>query len=481
MKNFPIKKLSIEYVIELIKQFAFVAVFFMLPRLLFVKYMPNGAEQFATNQAFVYWGMILCVLCGSIINSEIFKRTRETSEMIQEEFSAKNYFRQRILKKAALEMLSFWPAFTVFGMNFFRAFYLTLLIVLGRFLGYTLNILMFRAFRKSIPMIKGADVPIMVLSLLFAYYIPYSLGYIPNAYAILFNDVWFAIIMLVSAIFIYFVWNYHGYESIYRKLSRSATEIEHEEDVKSLDEEIDSLISSEDYTMSGYQKLNKSFYIESIKDIVNQIIIRLIVIVVAMIVAIIAAANGNNKMVFTVIQYSMPMIPFIIAVMNISGGICKNMFYQCDKTLLNQAQFRRRNDILINFIIRLRYNLIFDIIPALVLAVAYWVAGKVAKGYAEPDTVAAVCVGIIFTSVLFTVLRLAIYYISQPYSVSEKKGNVIHFIINIVILAACIAFVYMEAQAINFTMVTGLVLGGVAAISTLVIDFFGKNTFKLKK
>ena len=69
-KTIAVKVLDIA--IELIKKILFVLIFMKVPQMLFVKFMDVQDAGFGLENCFVYFGLVLCGICGSLIRSEIF-------------------------------------------------------------------------------------------------------------------------------------------------------------------------------------------------------------------------------------------------------------------------------------------------------------------------------------------------------------------------------------------------------------------------
>lgn len=478
----PILKYGAKYVVQLVLKTAYVALFMMLPRYLLARFMPGGADAYPVNNSYIYFALFMSGICGSINNSVIFRRDSDTDAAKENRPSGISaFFRGRILENSLYEFFAFMPAFAIFGMNFAKAFYLSLVIVLMRFMGHTFNILMYRALGKSLSMIKGADITVMVFSILAAYYVPYAIGYVPDAGAVLFDTTTFTLFMVVSSVFMYYVWNYHGYGRIFNTVCEDESLADPAEKERSLDEELRHIEEEEVFTSESYQRINRLFFVERIKDILGRMGARIIMCFLALAAAIIAGAAGQQQMIGTIIGYSMSALPFIMLAMNVSGDLCRDMYYDCDVRLLAHREYRRKNDVMDNFIQRLRCLLVFDMVPAGVLSVVYMIAGMIAKDECDRITLVSVCVGIIVLALFFTIFRLVMYYVLQPYSADRKKGNRVHFAINIVLYLLCAGIVYIDAPAVRFTFVAGLILGGFTIISVLCMELTAYRAFKLKK
>ena len=98
--------------------------------------------------------------------------------------------------------------------------------------------MMFKATSKPFSMHRKGNIAVMLLSLFVAYFIPYLRGYVPGAYDLVFNTIWLMVILLMIAVFIYYVWNYSGYpKAAARLFKKSSLDDGAEDDAAVLEEE----------------------------------------------------------------------------------------------------------------------------------------------------------------------------------------------------------------------------------------------------
>ncbi len=476
---------------QIVRTALYVTVFMLMPRYLFVRYSAVGANGFGLENCFVYFSIIMSCFCGSINNSRIFKVNREAFIMLRElKCSPRDYFRMLILSKAVYEMVSFWLVFSVFGMNIFKAFYLMLVIVLSRFVGDAINILVYRTTRKSFSSIKGASVAVMLFSLLMAYFVPYIRGYVPGAYGLIFNTVWMPVALVVSAFFIYYMWNYSGYGKIVSALYTRRT-LESSQEVGEItpvdddyfeknSEEIREKVSAGD-GMRAYKYANRIFFRRDSKYIARGVFVRVVIILAAFAAALFMINRGMEESVYRAVSYSMPVLIFVMYAISGSGSVCRRIYYRCDADLLKNGYYRRPADITANYLIRLRYLLVIDLVPALVLSGAYAAVGALAGEDGSFVTVVSVCAGILLMSCFFTLFNLSVYYIVQPYKEDPQEGSVRYTVISLVMYAVCAGFIYIDGSPFQFALGAGLALGIILALSATLVSRLGHLTFKNRK
>ncbi|MCM1309134.1 MAG: hypothetical protein NC223_11090, partial [Butyrivibrio sp.] len=410
---------------QIVQTALYVAFFMLMPRYFFARYSAVGVNGFAIENCFVYFTVILSCFCGSINNSGIFKVNKEGFVMLRElKCSPRDYFRMLILRKAVYELISFWLVFSVFGMDVFRAFYLTLTVVLSRFIGDAINILVFRSTRSTFASIKGASIAVMLVSILTAYFVPYIRGYVPNAYNLIFNTSWMLIILIVSSFFIYYIWNYNGYAKIASVLFTKKI-LDSREEIGEINPADDDYFEKngaeirekvlEDANMGAYRYSNRIFFKRDRKFISRCVAVRALIVLLVFAAALIMVNKGMEESVYKAVSYSMPVLVFAMYALSSSGQICRRMYYRCDVDLLKNGYYRRKDDITANFLIRLRYLIAIDSVPALMLSAAYAAIGALIGKEGSFVTVASVCAGIILLSCFFAVFNLSVYYMAQPY------------------------------------------------------------------
>lgn len=476
---------------QVVRTALYVAFFMLMPRYLFARYSAVGVNGFAIENCFVYFTIILSCFCGSINNSGIFKVNKEGFVMLRElKCSPRDYFRMIILRKAVYELISFWLVFAVFGMDVFKAFYLALTVVLSRFVGDAINILVFRSTKRPFSMIKGASIAVMLISLLTAYFIPYVRGYVPDSYNLIFNTLWMLVILTVSSFFIYYIWNYNGYAKIASALFTKKI-LDSREEIGEINPADDDYFEKnggeikekvlEGANMGAYRYANRIFFKRDRRFISRCVAVRAFIVVLVFAAALIMIDNGMEESVYKAVSYSMPVLVFAMYALSSSGQICRRMYYRCDVDLLKNGYYRRKDDVTANYLIRLRYLIAIDSVPAVMLSAAYAAVGALIGKEGSLVTVVSVCAGIILLSCFFTLFNLSVYYMMQPYKDNPQEGSVRYTLINLAMYVICAMFIYVNGSSLQFALGAGLALGIILALSATLVRNFGYMTFKNRK
>ncbi len=483
-KNIAYKALNIAF--ELFIKILFVFLFMKVPHMLFVKFMDAQAVGFGLENCFVYFGLVLCGICGSIVRSEVFSDVHpDDVRNITAKYEAKQYFRKKLMNRWIMDFCGFWLAFSVWGMNVFKAFYLALVILFSRFAGEMINILIFRVTGKSFVDIRGANVFVMLGALICAYFLPFIRGYVPAAYDFVFSTVWLPVILVSGSIFLYYVWNYKSYAKILKTLNSNS---ENETDGFTLKESFEEKNEISDETAdkiikkgSDYEVFSQLFINRNYKLMLGGIITRVLIITGVLVVAIIAASMGHNDIVYKVISYSMPLIAFIMYAMSRGRITCKEIYNDCDSYLIHRGYFKNKEKLFNNYLMRLGLVTFIDIIPAIYLAFAYMIAGILAGREDSASTIAAVCVGIIVLSILFSNYNVFMYYICMPFSKdrTDTKGRIVYNFINIFMYVLCYACIFIQTTSLFFTLVAALVMAVTLSVTATIVAGIAIRNFRI--
>ena len=470
---------------EIVKKSIFVGLFMFLPRFLAIKFLEAGIAGFGIEDVFVYLTVILICFCGSINNSVIFAEKEADYVSIRNmKINSRNYYRFLVLRRSCLELVSFFAAFSIWGMNPAKSAYLALLIVICRFFGDTFRIFLFRMFKKTLP---AMNIVISIAALFFAYFFPYIRGYVPGAYNIVFDSMWIAIILSVGTLFIYFVWVYSGYSRISEIILRKGELIGNDEpeddnfepDVDVTEDGLRALIDEEcEEPEIDYDRINRTFYNNNKRKIIADLFIRCAIVFCILVVVVISGITEHYDFIYKVITYALPAMFFVVHGLTVSGKLSMQIYCQVDNVLLSKKRCREKNEILTNFLQRLPKALALDLISPMFLVLTTIIAGCISHHESSFQLVAYVAVGIILISIFYTFINFFVAYIIQPFKL--KNAAKISVFIDIVIYLLAAGCIYINVTPFNFLIVGGLVVGVTAIITVLSIQLFAVKTYRNK-
>ena len=476
----------LKFLVSLIKRIAFVAVFMLIPQLLFAKYMPAGELNFALENCFVYFGVVLCGICGSLTKSEIFNNDEFSYSMLKiYKVNPQDFMRMKILRKSIVELVTFTIAFSVWGMNPFKAFYLSIVIMLSRFVGDAFNILIFRMTGKSLLDIRGASVFVMFGALILSYFIPYIRGCVPAAYDIVFDSMWLTVILVVGSVYMYYVWNYGGYSKIAMRVYTVSGLLNlNEEDNFRLKEKHKNVVEVEEEAKDAVSNV-KAFFDKNTGILISGICTRCVIILAVLVVAIIVDIMGSGDIVYKVISYSMPVLVFIMYVMSRGKNICRELFYSCDKKLLMTGYYEDKEVLFGSYMYVLKKVALVDIVPAGLLSVVIAIAGILAGKESSAPTIIAVCVGVLLLSGFFSAYNVFMYYICMPFAMEEDAiaknvGSILYMVFNGLMYLVGYGCIFIETTSIMFTLSVALVFAIFISVSATLVAWKAVKTFRIK-
>lgn len=473
--------------VSLIKRLAFIAAFMLVPMVLFSRFMPAGELNFALENCYVYFGIVLCGFCGSLTKSEIFNNDEFSYTMLKTyKVNPQDFMRMKLLRKLLVEFLTFTVAFTILGMNGFKAFYLTLVIILARFVGEAVNILVFRMTGKSLLELRGVSVFVMLGSLILAYFVPYVRGCVPAAYDIVFDTVWLTVILVSGSIFMYYVWNYGGYQKIAMRVYTVSGLLNLNEDEGfKLKEKQKNIVMMEDSEEENTSVSVQAFFEKNRSVFLSGIIARCVIIAAVLVVSIVTMTMGRADIVYKVISYSMPVLVFIMYVMSRGKSICRELFYACDKKLLMSDYYSDREVVFGNYMYVLKRVALIDIIPGGFLCFVYALSGILAGKEGSAPTIVAVCLGILLLSGFFSAYNVFMYYICMPFAtdedaISKSLGSILYMIFNGLMYLVGYGCIFIETTSIIFTLGVALVFAIFLAASATIVAAMAYKTFRIK-
>lgn len=176
-------------------------------------------------------------------------------------------------------------------------------------------------------------------------------------------------------------------------------------------------------------------------------------------------------------------MPFVMYFINSGETLASTMFFNCDSAMLTYNFFKKPGTILGLFKERLKTVIIYNIIPALFLSAGLSGVSLLSSDPTRiPDAIAyaIVCPAL---SIFFSVHRLVIYYLLQPFTVGQEKKKSSYTLINAA--TYFVAYFLMTAgnglgiYAITFAIGTVVFAIIYVAIALLLVYKLAPKTFKL--
>ena len=279
------------------------------------------------------------------------------------------------------------------------------------------------------------------------------------------------------------VFTYKNYLKI-NKSMLSQMDIVMQKARKRNDTQVTDSISADSFETSnkkGFEFFNELF-VKRHKKILWKPAVNLTIVMLAMTVIanVLFIFLGGREICARVIDRMIPYFSFVVFTLNRGGAYTKALFLNCDHSMLTFSFYKKRNNVLKLFVIRLREIVKVNVLPA--FAMGLLLASLV---YLPGDTEALkksllVLFVIMAESVLFSVHYLVLYYLLQPYNVNTEVRSAPYMIA----FGASYVLIYLLMfQRIPLDIFGFACLGFCAVyivIASILVYRFAPQTFKLK-
>lgn len=190
---------------------------------------------------------------------------------------------------------------------------------------------------------------------------------------------------------------------------------------------------------------------------------------------------------FMIIVRTAPAMLYWLYILSSGQVICQSLFYDCDRSLLKYGYYRQGRAVLENFRHRIRYIILIDLIPSLMLCIIPFEFMLINK---RPDylvTVCIICVGFLSASLFFSVFHTMMYYIFQPFTEDMTVHGKAYSIISWLMILAAYIF-YMTSTNGNWTQRSLIIFFTVFSVtavlfipvSLILVYKIAPKSFKLK-
>ncbi|MBP1590639.1 MAG: hypothetical protein ILP22_01190 [Oscillospiraceae bacterium] len=187
----------------------------------------------------------------------------------------------------------------------------------------------------------------------------------------------------------------------------------------------------------GYEYLTAIFFDRHRHLFLTKAVVKLgIVLVVAAVIFILYAfvPNFGKSSDFLSVARKAPAMIYWLFIMSSGQIICKALFYECDRVLLKFGYYRQGRAVLENFRYRIRYIILIDLIPSLVLG---FIPIEIVLLAHREDFLVTACfagLGYIAASVFFSVFHTMMYYIFQPFTEEMTEHGKAYKVINFLMI-----------------------------------------------
>lgn len=239
---------------------------------------------------------------------------------------------------------------------------------------------------------------------------------------------------------------------------------------------------SQTSSKSGYQYFNELFMKRHAK-LLTKSAKRIALVCVAFFAAAAAALfffPSAKEDVNGVLLTYLPYFLFIMYLLNRGKIITQAMFMNCDHSMLAYRFYRQPKALLALFVDRLKYVILINLLPAVVIALGLPMLLYLTGGTTEPMNYVLLFVSIIAMSVFFSVHNMVLYYLLQPYNVNLETKSATFGIINWITYIICYSAIQVQMPTLVFgTAISAFCIVYVVVASILAYRL-APRTFKLR-
>ncbi|MDF2803289.1 MAG: hypothetical protein K0S61_3192 [Anaerocolumna sp.] len=184
----------------------------------------------------------------------------------------------------------------------------------------------------------------------------------------------------------------------------------------------------------------------------------------------------TNKLMLTFFPYFL----FVMYIINRGGTITSAMFMNCDHSMLSYRFYRQPKSILVLFMERLKYIVLINLMPAIVIAIGLPFLLYISGGTDNLGNYVILFVSILAMSVFFSVHTLVMYYLLQPYNANMESKGAIYTIVNVVTYYICFYAIGKKVSTLTFGMGVSAFCIIYVLIALLLAYRLAPKTFKLR-
>ncbi len=417
----------------LILYWMFLAMFTVLPVVIFVESMPED-WSFAPISLTIFCAFYVF----NVFASNAFMRLDEEDflSVTVMGVSPRVHYGILLAKRLLMRPIRFFPILLIFG---FKAYAVLNIVSMGYILiSEALSVYTFKA--KGGAGISWFFYPIYLAVVAWCLH----LAVVREIYVVDLLVTWPAalIFLLVGALGAYLLVRYRGYRALCREhlTLEAVSETGHAKNDANKNAAGAGVVSKFDKgsdggkydKLQGYAYLNALFFERHRSVIRKPFLIKMYAVNIGgvLMLAVLWAVKqfGIHETPVTELygglEEMLGLLVFLLYCISVGRWIVPSLFFNCDRFLLAYGYYRKSGAILKNFMIRLKYILKLELCTGVCLG--FWLTLPAFVFGAFESMVSALLIGLtsVALSVFFSVFFLCIYYIFQPYTDDMKQVSV---------------------------------------------------------
>ena len=475
---------------ELLTKVLYLFLAMFLPLLMFY-----GEDPEAGYEAFLYLFFVLSILGTSLFNLSLIEPKQQKYVAIQlMHIPAKDYLFAKLCETYAIKFISYLPVLMLItlllGKSVLQGVLLAVYVALFHFTGEGIVAWYFKKKGKSI---KNSFLVTLAVLFVLAAYVPIVFRLKLPMEEILFSLPMLIFLVVPSILFLRYLYDYSEYEQLYFATNRMDALQVNKEQVSREAQFRAVKLKSKDYTQmdakaselrygnkKGYEYLNAIFFARHKRLFLKRDFY--IILGIAAVVSLLAIALKVVKEVDYVTKVNEYSAVFVFIMYLISTMIepTRAMFYNCDLSLLKFSFYREEKVVLKNFVIRFKYVILYNLLPAIAMD-AGLILLLIVSGSTERilELIPVLCL-ILVLAVFFAIFHLSVYYLLQPYTTELGIKNPLYKFVNTALYILCYMCLQIKKPADIFLV--GVLVGTIlySVISMVLVFKLAPKTFRVR-
>jgi len=440
----------------------------------------------ASEQQLIMHILFFLTIIGGFNNNYIFSPSEEKYYAINlmrinaKEYTLVNYFYFIIKTIVGFSLWSF-----VFGMIYELSvieFLLIPLFVAGTKLFFS-AIMLYR-YEKRMKNNKSENNAFIIASMLFFLLIAYGLPFLnvifpSSAYVIL-----MLVVIILGILSLKIILTFSNYQFLCKKMLTEYISKQDSDFEKIQVEATRNAISTFDGETSkrkGFEYLNEIFVKRHKKilwksswtiSIISACIFAIIVI------ALFFSPEFKREINGMMLGY-LPYMAFVMYLINRGTNFTQALFVNCDHCFLTYSFYKKPENILKLFWIRLREITKINLLPAVVIGISLSVLLLISGGTDNALNYAVIFVSVVMMSIFFSVHYLTLYYLLQPYNTaSEIKSGTYNLVTRLTYLV-CYFLTDLTMKTLTFGIMTIIFCVGYCLVASILVYFLAPKKFRI--
>jgi hypothetical protein len=450
-RNVPKKILSVvNFLVGLglnfIGKLLYSVAFFLIPYLIMRNFVPGNSFNYEQTIENIF--IMMNVICGSLIATAVLSDADEDYMLIHVmRMNPAKHYRGKIFYKLATDVLFFFMILWMFGIDAGISVMLAGMLLAARGIGELVRLFLYDKIPFLYRHILFLDVCVIIACVYFAYVSPYYHGYMAGLDALALSGGIYALILAAGFVCICLVWFYPKYDLLARQKIQY-TDVGYQQQIttrakirEAKSEMRTGIHVGRQDRKKGYSYLNALFFERCGNDVRRPVAARIYLLIILTAVCSLWLYLGNDLRRFLTWRWIGSLSVQLVCVMLLLSSaykICRSVYYNCDRVMLEFFYYRNSETAVANFISRMIKIAAADLVTALVFCLAIGVVTCACGYIGSIHTLALIFGEIIALSLFFSAYETALYHLLQPYSVNLAVKEPLYYVGNAIIVAVAV-------------------------------------------